>query len=185
MIRVSFVTSLVLSTVFIGPIKNINKWRNKQRTHCGIVRVFYVPVRVQTDLHCNRWPCKCSFTDNRKTHRCPVHVHREKNMHSCLHCVSVYHTVSIFKSFEALIFNFYLIFHVFPISNKSYHTTSKRGERICLIWVDISEPSKHFSTIPITQDGQLCIHSAIRRVSVNKNSVVITQLSASVPDQMK
>lgn len=40
MIRVSFV-SLVLSTVFIGPIKNINKWRNKQRTHCGIFRVFF------------------------------------------------------------------------------------------------------------------------------------------------
>ncbi len=183
MVRVSFVTSRVLSTVFIGPIKNVNKWRNKQRTHCGIFRVFYVPVRVQTDLHCNRWPCKCSFTDNRKTHRCPVHVHREKNMHSCLHCMSVYHTVSIFKSFEALILIFF--FHAFPILNKSYHTRSERGERISLIWVDISDPSKRFSTIPITQDGQLCIHSAIRRVSVNKNSVVITQLSASVPDQMK
>ncbi len=109
----------------------------------------------------------------------------KKNMHSCLHCMSVYHTVSIFKSFKALILILFFIFHAFPILNKSYHTTSERGERICLIWVDISDPSKRFSTIPITQDGQLCIHSAIRRVSVNKNSVVITQLSASVPEQMK
>jgi len=50
MIWVSFV-SLVLSTVFIGPIKNINKWRNKQRTHCGIFRVFF------TCLHRSRLIC--------------------------------------------------------------------------------------------------------------------------------
>lgn len=153
---------------------------------------FYVLIWIQTDLHSNRQPCKCSFMDNRKTHRCPVHVNRENTcviMYLYLFwvslCVSLCPFLCLIKHFKAFIKKCNSFFHAFPISNKLYHTTSERGKRICLIWVDISEPSKRFSTIPITQDGQLCIHSAIRSVFVNKNLVVITQLSASVPDQMK